>query len=306
MACAIVLGRTDFLGFKLNLKHQSAIYVSTEDNDKAVSALLRKQKEEGAENSDFGRLRFIFDSSNLLAKLREQLQNEPADCVIIDAFADLFDGDINSVNSTRSFLELFSSLAQKHGCTIIFLHHTGKRTEDSRPSKNNLLGSQGFEGKMRMVAELRRDPDPSKLTVRHLCIVKGNYMSEDAKHSSFALEFDSATMRFHNTGERVLFEDLVKRDTRESDETSRAKERAFTLRKEGKTIREIESTLTNEGLPGKKSLIGEWAKAMSNEGKVPTENEPQVPAPLDDKQFNRSIGPPGITVEMSEEENADD
>ena len=279
LACTIALGSTDFLGFKLNLN----IYVSTEDNDKAVSALLRKQKQGDTENSSYRGLRYIFDTSKLLLKLEEQLQKEPADCIIVDAFMDLYGGDANASNIVRTFIQPYSNLAQKYNCSVIFLHHNGKRTEYTEPSKNNLLGSQGFEGKMRMVMLLNRDPDSNKPTIRHLCIVKGNYVPEELKQKSFVLTFDPETMRFSNTGERVAFENLAKRNSRENDEVSRAKERVFTLRKEGKSFREIETTLADEGLPGRRSTISEWAKAMIDDGEAPSENEPQVPAPFDDE-----------------------
>lgn len=43
LACAIATADSEFLGFKLNSKHHNAIYVSTEDDKLAVSALLHKQ-----------------------------------------------------------------------------------------------------------------------------------------------------------------------------------------------------------------------------------------------------------------------
>jgi len=56
------------------------------------------------------------------------------------------------------------------------------------PSKEHLLGSQGFEAKMRTVIELRKDYEfPDKY--RNLCIVKGNYLSEKYKNESYKFTF---------------------------------------------------------------------------------------------------------------------
>ncbi len=112
---------------------------------------------------------------------------------------------MNDTNQVRTFLNDYSQLAQKHKCLIIFLHHTGKRTEELAPSKHNLLGSQGFEAKMRLVIELRNDLNyPEK---RHLCIVKANYLPKEYKTESYVLLFNE-NLQFLNTNERVLFENL--------------------------------------------------------------------------------------------------
>jgi len=43
LSLAIVLGKADFIGFKLNPKHHRVIYVSTEDGPHSVSHSIRKQ-----------------------------------------------------------------------------------------------------------------------------------------------------------------------------------------------------------------------------------------------------------------------
>jgi len=127
--------------------------------------------------------------------------------VCIDAFTDLYGRSMNESNQVRSFLNDYSQLAQKHRCLILFLHHCGKRTEDGEPSKHNLLGSQAFEAKMRLVMELRCDNADKDL--RHLCIVKGNYLPKEYKNESYQLWFNE-NMTFENTGVRIPFENLAK------------------------------------------------------------------------------------------------
>jgi archaellum biogenesis ATPase FlaH len=231
LAIHVVLGLPTFLGFNLNIKHQRAIYVSTEDDDNAYSFLMNKANlKYKRANESYSGLTVITDTSNLLEKLDTKLSESDHDLVEIDAFTDLYGKSMNDSNQVRTFLNEYSQLAQKHQCLIIFLHHTGKRTEDLAPSKHNLLGSQGFEAKMRMVAEIRTDPsDPSK---RHLCIVKGNYLSKEYKTESYVLIFDD-NLLFNDTGDRKPFDEL--KSTNKTDSIIEVK----TLQSQGLTQIEI-------------------------------------------------------------------
>lgn len=208
LAVSVCVGDTNFLGFEMNAEYKSAIYVSTEDDENAIAYLLQKSnKARKLKHSDYTGLAYVFDTYNLLQTLEEQLQKSKADLVVIDAFTDLYGKSMNDTNQVRTFLNDFSQLAQKYKCLVIFLHHTGKRTDDLEPSKHNLLGSQGFEAKMRLVIELRRDLiNPTHI---HLCIVKGNYLSNECKTESYVLQFDE-NLQFSNTGERRLFDELRK------------------------------------------------------------------------------------------------
>lgn len=239
-AIAICTKQKKFLGCGIKAKHHSVIYVSTEDDIQSVSYLLNKQNGEQKIPPDlYKSLRYIFDTEDILEKLEEELSNKPADLVIVDTFTDLYIGSMNDTNQVRSYLNKYNLLAQRHKCLILFLHHTGKKTELLAPSKNNLLGSQGFEAKMRVVFELRRDKYDSSL--RHLCIVKGNYLRDDYKSSSFVLKF-SENMTFTNTGERVPFEKLKQdeeKDTRKEKKREQLKEEAKELKAQGLTLQVI-------------------------------------------------------------------
>jgi RecA-family ATPase len=231
LAVSIVLGLPSFLGLQLNTKYHKAIYVSTEDDDFAVSFLLNKaNKKFGRLPSEYDGLTYIFDTENLLTTIDKKLSAAPCDAFFIDAFTDLYGKSMNDSNQVRTFLNEYSQLAQKHSCLGVFLHHTGKRTEALEPSKHNLLGSQGFEAKMRMVAEIRTDPnDPAK---RHLCIVKGNYLDKTHKSESYVLSFDE-NLLFTYTGERKPFDEL------KSTSKLEMKEAVINLKSQGKTQIEI-------------------------------------------------------------------
>ena len=237
LAMAVASGAKRYLGFELQPKHHSAIYVSTEDDATAVGALMQRQIEElYTPKEAYATLDFIFDTDNLIENLEAMLEDKPRDLVIVDAFADLYTGPMNENNRVRSFLNIFSQLAIKHNTLIIFLHHTGKRTESLAPSKHNAIGSQGFEAKMRLMMELR--PDPTRYDIRHLCVVKGNYLPSEYKHDSFELRF-TPSLNFEATGERVPFSMLKERNIEREEAEAERLALVQSLRDEGKSYREI-------------------------------------------------------------------
>lgn len=240
LGLAVAMDRADFLGFPLRLVHRHAICVSTEDSDDAVGAILKMQLRGSTLPHDArGRLRFVFETTNLIARLDEMLTSQPADLVVIDALGDLYTGNMNASNDVRAFVQQYSQLAQKHGCLVLFMHHTGKRTEDREPSKHNLLGSQGLEAKMRVAFELRADPYNPDL--RHLCVLKGNYLPSEAKEKSYVLRFDE-NLTFHNTGERAAFGDIVKAPE-ENGEVRDMWDKAKELLTEGKSFEVVAGLL---------------------------------------------------------------
>ena len=89
---------------------------------------------------------------------------------------------------------------------------------------------------MRLMMELRQDPE--RHDIRHLCVVKGNYLSAEFKHDSFELRF-TPSLNFDATGERVPFSMLKERDE-EHDERA---ELARAMREEGKSYRQIAEEL---------------------------------------------------------------
>ena len=238
LAMAVASQAKSYLGFELRARHNRAIYVATEDDESAISSLMHRQLEElYVPKEAFEGLDFIFETENLIDNLDKILEDRPADLVVVDAFADLYTGPMNENNRVRVFLNQFSQLAIKHSVLIVFLHHTGKRTEVLTPSKHNAIGSQGFEAKMRIMMELR--PDPIEHDLRHLCIVKGNYLPAEYKHDSFVLRFSSG-LNFTATGERIPFACIRDRSNEEGDDKATI---ARAMREEGKTLQEIADAL---------------------------------------------------------------
>ncbi|MFA7081663.1 MAG: AAA family ATPase, partial [Bacteroidales bacterium] len=158
-----------------------------------------------------------------------------ADLIIIDAFADVFNGQLYETNRVRAFLNEYSQLAQRHQCLVIFLHHTNKRSDNLEPSKHNALGSQGFEAKMRLMIELKSDTQSANK--KYFCIVKGNYLSHKFKTHAYDLQF-TENMTFKNLETRTHYELLTqKSETREVVEAEYKDIKE--LKDKGRTLEEI-------------------------------------------------------------------
>ncbi|MDL2322761.1 AAA family ATPase [Bacteroidales bacterium OttesenSCG-928-A17] len=255
LCMTIVSGEDDFIGFEIEGERRRAIYVSTEDDETAVEYLLNRQnKDMQLTPKDLKGLRFVFNTTNLIENLDNMMAAEPVDIVCIDALADIYGKSMNESNQVRAFLNEYSQLAQRHQCLILFLHHCGKRTEETAPNKNNLLGSQGIEAKMRLVMELRTDITIP--TLKHLCIVKGNYLPSGSKQESYQLRF-TENMTFENTGERVPFENLIK----QSDDGKQKYEQIKELQAEGLTQEQIASQLGYSHRSSVSRLIAKFEKS---------------------------------------------
>ncbi|MBZ0244502.1 MAG: AAA family ATPase [Cyclobacteriaceae bacterium] len=257
LSAAISIGDASFLDFKLNTKHKSALYVSTEDGRDETNSLLNRQCPD-ASPGDLKGLRFIFSTEfepqSLFDLVKKSISTKPVDLVVIDALGDVFQGNLKDTTAIRSFLHPYQALADRNKCLIIFLHHTSKRSENFEPNKNNLLGGQGLEAKTRTLIELRADN--TDLNKRHFCITKGNYLSSQYKNESFVLLFDEGNLTFKNTGERTPITTLKK--LAPNDGFLEKFQKALELKKEGKTTDEIAQKI---GYSSKGSVSKLFAKA---------------------------------------------
>jgi RecA-family ATPase len=234
LCISITQEEESFLGYKLNTRSHTAIFVSTEDSKEMTTDLLGIQYE-GLLHESQNRLKFLFNPESVLDSLGKVLDEGPADIVVLDCFGDIFEGDPIRSNEVRSFLKKFQRLSEEYNCLILFLHHTNKRSESDAPSKHNLHGGQGFQAKMRTVVELRRDPNFSEK--RHFCIVKGNYLRDEQKDKSYVLYFDKDNLRFNSKGERAEYSTLY--DTPIENQKLDFYRKALPLRELGLTHREI-------------------------------------------------------------------
>ena len=244
LAVSVAYGDETFIGFKLNDKCRNVVYVSTEDGEMGTSAWLNKHLgEDITNNKALSQLKFLFITDNLYENIRKVVCENCIDLLIIDSYADIFEGTMNDSNTVRSFLTKYNDLANQYGITIIFLHHTKKSSEGMKPNKNSILGSQGFEAKMRSVMMLTKDKDDDSL--RHLCVVKNNYLSPEEKKFSYVIKFND-NLSFEPTGKRVNFDNL---------DNPEYLQIAKDLRSQGKSLNEIVETLNSLGHSVSKSTL---------------------------------------------------
>lgn len=185
LALAIVLKESTFLSHPLNATHGKVIYYTTEENQASIANCLRKQKERIGKK-DLTGLKYIFSMEKPWNVIIDEMKASPVDAVIIDCFADIFEGNLNDNGDVRRYLQEISEVSVATNTLFILLHHNGKRTEHNAPSKNSMIGSQGFEAKVRLVLEIRKDGD----TTRSLWMLKGNHLPESMKKQGMQLNFD--------------------------------------------------------------------------------------------------------------------
>lgn len=243
LAISIVYGDDNFLGFKINSDCRNVLYISTEDGGIATSDWLKKYfGQDLPNNNSLSRLRFIYSTDRIILNLKEVVMRNCIDLIIVDSYADIFEGNMNKSNEVRNFLNQFNNLANEHGTTIIFLHHTNKSAV-GKPNKKFISGSHGFEAKMRSVLYLTKDANDDNL--RNLSVVKGNYLSSKEKSECYVLEFNEQ-LSFKNTDKRVPLNKLG-----EESYLELAKE----LKSSGKSFREIETILNEKGFEVSKSKL---------------------------------------------------
>lgn len=255
LALSIAFGLDSFIGYEIGVNAKKVIYVSTEDDPASTSISIKKQikgmfTDGDIDTNALNNVKFIFDinsgadDKDLIGQLTEDLQNVGADLIIVDAFTDVFSGDLNSSTKVREFLKSFNDLAKEYKCLILFLHHTGKRTDKFSASKDNVLGSQAFEAKMRVLLELKLYPNDDKL--RTLTITKGNYISSDIKKYAKVLSFDETNLLFHYVDKISI--DKIPSLAKSSPIKKNAIPVIEKLHKEMKTVRQIEAELKKSGL----------------------------------------------------------
>lgn len=248
IAMSVVSGK-DCLGKPMiKVKDAHALIISTEDGIKASGTLMKKQnKALSLTEEELSRIHYLFDSSDMLSKIEQYLMTYRDKTVMIvkDTFSDDFSGDIYKTNEVRTYIQNICNLLCKYPFTddegkehtpmILFVHHTGKRTDELAPSKHNILGSQGLESKSRTVMELKINL--SDESTRYLAIVKGNYLSPEQKSNALVLDF-SEDLVFENTGNVIAFDDINK-DTKRKGEQAQRYHDIMEMRKARKTWKQI-------------------------------------------------------------------
>lgn len=212
LCLAIADMKQSFCGFELNPKHGAALYLTTEDDEGLTASALRAAQYELSNLENSKRLYFAFDVETDIAAF---LEKTPCDIVVIDCFTDtMTNGKLNDAQDVRAIAGHYAAIAKEFGCSVVLLHHSGKRAEDGAPSKHNGVGSQSLQAKCRAAYEFRADNDDA--TLRHFCCTKGNFLPSEYKKQSYGLRFHEDTLTFSDvrnldgTHARKDFQELAK------------------------------------------------------------------------------------------------
>jgi len=203
LCIAIVKGEKEFLGFKLNPLRRRVLIVSTEDGPIPFAFRTRKQTSDEKLTDNSGRnMKVFFTYDNLEKRICNYLENNLIDLVVIDAFSDVYQGDINASNAVRQFLNRFTEIIQKYRCSVLFVHHVCKVKKKGQSEKDQLLGSTGIVGKVRSVMMLSINNHQHQLS-----LVKGNYLSNVDKEKTTYLSFNPSTLTFSTISDYQVVEE---------------------------------------------------------------------------------------------------
>lgn len=195
LCTAIILGKRKFLDMAIETKYKRALIITTEDDRYDIRYRLTKQLDGLKLNKAQSiNLMIVDDTAEIVPVLESVLPIKRHDLVVIDAFGDVFEGNINATNDVRRYLTTISMTLNKYQCAALIIHHEGKATSKKGPQKDKILGSSGIEQKCRSVVILSADPKlPGRRTLQ---VVKGNHISEEEKAKIHHYLFDPVTFTY--------------------------------------------------------------------------------------------------------------
>lgn len=239
LAISIITDQKEYIGQKIDQTYGKVLLISSEDGPIALSIRIKKLLNgKNLLNTQRERMIILTNSDGLYERVKGILSHYSVDLIILDAFGDVFAGDINTSNHVRLFLDKFDRLIQKHNSSMLIIHHIAKGKERQAANKGQLLGSVGIEGKSREVMILSKDASmPSKRTLK---VVKANYASEEDKRISYELIFDPETLTYKSMGTALQEFGIQEAKKTPGRKVDREKvKKVFELKEEGNSGAEI-------------------------------------------------------------------
>jgi len=91
----------------------------------------------------------------LVAQLVDVIRHHQIDVVVVDPFAETFDGDENSNGDTKWAMKIWrDQIARPTGCAVYLVHHTTKGSEDKAGSADVIRGGGAIVNSARLAATL--------------------------------------------------------------------------------------------------------------------------------------------------------
>ncbi|MFD2247197.1 AAA family ATPase [Pontibacter ruber] len=197
LAIQVSQGSSEFLNFKLSLKHGRSVYVATEDDAWNTQYLIAKQHQ-GLGYEPNENLSFLFsnsmDTKRVIKELDKLLTLAPVDLIVVDGFSDIFSGsDMNSNTQMRESINKFDYIAKKHHCLILFVHHINKSAYDKKATQQSIQGGGALAQKVRLAWQLTSQEGGN---TKFLNVTKGNYCPREYKEKPQVLVFDESHFTF--------------------------------------------------------------------------------------------------------------
>lgn len=236
----LVAGKGEtFLRKKLDVQHQSAVFVSTEEGKRSLQMGLRSLPEEIVKSVED---RMVFITENYEAVLKATLEEEKFDLVIIGPLENFLPSGVNDASSVRKIMRSFQVMAEQYDTSIIFIHHLRKSSKNLS-SVEDFIGSTGIVDVARSVLALERDGDT------YIKLLKINLPSK-LLGQKLKMTFDLQS--------KVFVSDQWVQDSEDEDQAKAQKEemiaRIVQLRKDKVSSNDIPEILLNEF--GKKVSVG--------------------------------------------------
>jgi RecA-family ATPase len=192
LALTIAAGETSFVGLRCHPRHKRVVVIATEDTPVNIKSRVLELLKGTTGCTDLDILFYSEVESDPVEVLSADLASKPADIVIVDTWLDFFNEDLNQNNDVRGFLIKYAKIAEKHNCCILFIHHFVKAATGNSKNKSQILGSQGFEAKMRSIITLEAVQNSPKKVLK---ILKSNYLRWDEKRD-FCVELQEADQQW--------------------------------------------------------------------------------------------------------------
>ena len=260
LGLSVSIGEETFLGRTLNTVHNRVLYVSTEDAIENIGPGLKVQVEilSDLEDEALSNYYFLDDLSEFQNTIRELSEDQRFDLIIIDCFSDFIKKDMNSATEVRNTLSYLNRISNKLDCLILVLHHVRKSAIDNQSaSKSDILGSTGFEGKMRAVLMLINGMNEYQKRLR---IVKANYLDPAVKQRDLVLKFQNRVFELIGDSQVQNIDPVAERN----DKAIEIIESFLPRIEQGEMIKDLFDEAKKQGYPFGKSKFYEQIKEMSD------------------------------------------
>ncbi|MEP2061425.1 MAG: AAA family ATPase [Ekhidna sp.] len=187
IAYSVGYGLNDFCGFDVK-KNGKVLVLASEDIIESLSFYLNSLPKNVSQQF-CGNVQYLLNGSTFRKDLKEACKHENYSLILVDAFGDVFNGtNSNSADDVRSFYNEFQEICNEHNCSVIFLHHNTKASENNSSHKNNASGSQAIQARPRVTMELKRNRTDNE---RILSFGKHNYISDKERKKRYRLRFEN-------------------------------------------------------------------------------------------------------------------